>query len=56
MDYFADIFVDLQARGKTMEKDRETAFFLDVNILITEQARNFWMQSSLLGHSITRPG
>jgi hypothetical protein len=23
MDYFADIFVDLQARGKSNDKDRE---------------------------------
>jgi len=26
MDYFADIFVDLQARGKTQDKDRESTF------------------------------
>jgi hypothetical protein len=33
MDHFADIFVDFQARGKTQDKDRETAFFFYVNIL-----------------------
>jgi hypothetical protein len=37
MDHFADIFVNLQARGKSRDKDRESEFFMRVPQLISAE-------------------
>jgi hypothetical protein len=52
MDHFADIFVNLQARGKSRDKDRESTFefFMRVPKLI-QQKSSCWMLSLLHGRN-----